>query len=353
MKGCYINGLGCVSAQHTAEGLFLDNVQVYETNILPVINPNYKDYIPPAAARRMAKGVKMGVVASNLALKEAGIDMPDAIITGTGMGCVQDSEKFVSAVIDNDEQFLTPTSFIQSTHNTVGAQIALGLKCKAYNFTYVHAAVSFESCLIDAQLMLDENEATNILVGGVDEHGKHTNVLHRLIGHIKKDEVGNVNLINSNTEGTIFGEGAIFFALSDERNENSYARLADVEIFSRLNRDELEIRVNTFLENNKLSANDIDAVVLGNNGDIDFDVYYHKLQEGIFNNTQQLYYKHLCGEFNTASSFGCWVASNVIKKQHIPEVLKINAISPQSYKNVLLYNQYRSENHSLVLLQSC
>ncbi|MET2985340.1 beta-ketoacyl synthase N-terminal-like domain-containing protein [Aureibaculum conchae] len=353
MKACYINGLGCVSAQRTTEGHFLDDVQVYDTNILPVINPNYKDYIPPAAARRMAKGVKMGVVASSLALKEAEIETPEAIITGTGMGCVQDSEKFVSAVIDNDEQYLTPTSFIQSTHNTVGAQIALGLQCKAYNFTYVHAAVSFESCLIDAQLLFNENEASNILVGGVDEHGKHTNVLHRLIGHIKEDEVGSSDLITSTTKGTIFGEGAVFFALSDKKNENSYARLTDLEIFSRLGQDELETRIANFLENNNLSIQDIDAVVLGNNGDVEFDRYYDNLQKGIFKNTQQIYYKHLCGEFNTASSFGCWVASHILKSQHIPEVLKINDIGSETYKNVLLYNQYRGENHSLVVLQSC
>lgn len=353
MKHCYINGLGCVSAQHTTEGLFLENIASYDTNILPVINPNYKDYIPPAAARRMAKGVKMGVVASSLALKESGIETPDAIITGTGMGCVQDSEKFVSAVIDNDEQFLTPTSFIQSTHNTVGAQIALGLQCKAYNFTYVHAAISFESCLVDAQLLFNENEVSTILVGGIDEHGKHTNVLHQLIGHIKKEEVGTTDLISSNTEGTIFGEGAVFFSLSAEKNDNSYAKLVDVEIYSRLKHEELETRVNKFLTRNKLSINEIDAVILGNNGDIKYDAYYNKLQEGFFKDTQRIYYKHLCGEFNTASSFGFWVASNVIKHQHIPEVIKMNEIASKPYKTVLLYNQYRGENHSLVVLQSC
>lgn len=353
MKSCYINGLGCVSAQNSTEIDFLEDVVVYDTNILPVINPNYKDYIPPAAARRMAKGVKMGVVASSLALKEAEVKVPDAIISGTGMGCLQDSEKFVSAIIDNDEQFLTPTSFIQSTHNTVGAQIALGLRCKAYNFTYVHATVSFESCLVDAQLMFDENEASNILVGGVDEHGKHTNELHRLIGHIKKEEVGTTDLLNSNTSGTIFGEGAIFFALSDQKNDNSYAKLTDVSIFSRLKQVDLEIRIDKFLESNGLTVRNIDAVVVGNNGDVDFDFYYNKLQEGIFKETQQIYYKHLCGEFNTASSFGFWVASNVIKHQNVPDVVKINNVESKSYKNVLLYNQYRGENHSLVLLQSC
>ena len=103
------------------------------------------------------------------------------------MGCVRDSEKFVSAIIDNDEQYLTPTSFIQSTHNTVGGQIALGIGCKGYNFTYVHSSNSFESSLLDAKLMLQNDEANTILIGGVDELGAHTTELHKVVNHVKKN----------------------------------------------------------------------------------------------------------------------------------------------------------------------
>ena len=354
MGACYINGIGCISARHTIDKKqFLEEVVRYNENILPTVNPNYKDYIPPAAARRMAKGIKMGVVASTLALQEADVTTPDAIITGTGLGCLKDSEKFLSTIIDNDEEYLTPTSFIQSTHNTVGAQIALGLQCKAYNFTYVHAAVSFESCLIDAQLKFNEKEASNILVGGIDENGEHTYKLHALINHIKKEKINTFDLKNSTSIGTIFGEGASFFALSDVKQENAYAQLTDVEIVSQLNIASLKDRVEVFLQANELSISDIDAVILGKNGDVDFDHFYTHLQEGIFKNTQQLYYKHLCGEFNTASSFGLWVGAKLMKSQQAPEAIKLNNIEVKSHKNILLYNQYRGENHSFTLLQSC
>lgn len=52
----------------------------------------------------------------------------DAIITATGLGCLADTEKFMNALMDNREQMLNPTAFIQSTFNTVGAQLALLLK---------------------------------------------------------------------------------------------------------------------------------------------------------------------------------------------------------------------------------
>lgn len=46
----------------------------------------------------------MSSVASHYALKEAGIENPDAIIVGTGIGCSQDSEIFKN-VLDNNEEF--------------------------------------------------------------------------------------------------------------------------------------------------------------------------------------------------------------------------------------------------------
>ena len=198
MRAVYINSVGSISSQKIFDNSgFLDEIISYEDNILSVVDPNYKDYISPAASRRMAKGIKMGVVASKIALNEANLETVDAIITGTGMGCLKDSEKFLSGLIDNNEQYLTPTSFIQSTHNTVGGQIALGLKCKGYNFTYVHSSISFESAVLDAKSMLENNEANSVLVGGVDEIGDYTYSLHKLINHIKHEKISSTNLLSS------------------------------------------------------------------------------------------------------------------------------------------------------------
>jgi len=353
MEKVYVNSVGSISAQKTFDNTqFLEEIISHNETVLPVVNPNYKDYIPPAAARRMAKGIKMGVVASKLALEEAGLKNVDAIITGTGMGCVRDSEKFASSIIDNDEQYLTPTSFIQSTHNTVGGQIALGIKCKGYNFTYVHSSNSFESSLLDAKLMLNCNEATNILIGGVDEIGEHTTKLHRLVNHVKTTSSNSLEVLDSNTEGAIFGEGANFFVLGNHKDESSYAEVVGVKMYNSLTNSVSDL-AQQFLAKNDLSVNDVDSIIMGNNGDIAFDTYYNELSSGIFSKTQQVYYKHLCGEFNTASSFGFWMASKILKFQHLPKVAKLNEINPSSFKTVLLYNQYRGENHSFTLLRKC
>ncbi len=354
MKKVYIRGVGSISSQKTLDNKeFLDEITGYNDTVISVVNPVYKDYIPPAAARRMAKGVKMGVVASKVALEDAGLENVDAIITGTGMGCVVDSEKFVSAIIDNNEEFLTPTSFIQSTHNTVGGQIALGLGCKGYNFTYVHASNSFESAMLDAKMQLEFDEASSILIGGVDELGAHTVKIHRLIDHIKPVEVSPANLLDSGTKGAVFSEGANFFVLGNAKKENTYAELVAVETFNDLPEENLLEAVKKFLIDNNVLIEDIDVLIQGNNGDVVYDRYYNSLSQGIFSKTQQIYYKHLCGEFNTASSFGVWLGAKILKTQQVPDIVALNDVKTSKLETILLYNQYRGENHSFTLLRKC
>ena len=143
MKEVFVNGLGFVNAQFIDE--ITNDFFPLETSITKAKSPSLKDIISPAMSRRMASGVKMGIYSSLKALNEAEIQQPEAIITGTALGCLVDSEKFLTNIIQNKEEFLTPTAFIQSTHNTVGSQIALHFGCKAHNFTYTNGFNSFES----------------------------------------------------------------------------------------------------------------------------------------------------------------------------------------------------------------
>ncbi|MGH2664194.1 beta-ketoacyl synthase N-terminal-like domain-containing protein [Flavobacterium sp.] len=353
MRSCYINGMGCISAQKTFESEFLSEVVVNETeNVLQAQQPSYKEIIPPAAIRRMAKGVKMGIYASTQALNEAGLEQPDAIITGTGMGCTEDSEKFLKAILDNNEEFLTPTSFIQSTHNTVGAQIALGLQCKSYNFTYVNGAVSLESALMDAKMQIGNDEINSALIGGIDEMAAHTIEMYKLNNCIKKEEDKPYHILDSKTKGIVFSEGAVFFTLENNKKESSYAKVEDVFIQNTLKTNQVDAFVLDFLASNDTNIDQIDAVVLGNNGDVDYDHYYN-IAHSIFKEIPQVYYKHLSGEYNTASGFGLWLASHIIKKQEIPLVVKMNNLEKENYNTILLYNQYQGKDHSLILLKKC
>ncbi len=350
MSAVYINSAACISVQDTLNQNFLENLKPeYSTLVLKAIEPAYKEFIPPAMIRRMSKTVKMSSVASHFALKEAGVENPDAIIVGTGIGCSQDSEKFLKNVLDNNEEFLTPTYFIQSTHNTVAGQIALGLQCHAYNFTYVNTSSSLEFSLLDAKLQISDGEAENILVGSTDEQTERTMVLYKLNKTIKKEENLPVDFLNSETEGVIWGEGASFFVLGKDKTENSYTQLTDIQITNKLDLEETQQFIRDFLAKNNLTSNEIDVAILGFSGDAKSDVYY-KNAMSLFKNSALLYYKHLSGEFNTASGFSTFMACHILKNQEIPDVMMINDLKKQEIRNILLYNHLGGSDHSLVLL---
>lgn len=351
MSAVYINSVACISVQDTLNENFFDTLKPENSlQILKAIEPNYKEFIPPAMSRRMSKTVKMSSVASTKALQEAGIEKPDSIIVGTGMGCSQDSEKFLKNVLENNEEFLTPTFFIQSTHNTVSGQIALGLQCHGYNFTYVNSSSSLEFSMLDAKLQILDGEAENVLVGSTDEQTDRTMELYKLSNSIKKEENLPVDYLNSTTEGVIWGEGSSFFVLGKEKTETSYAQLKDLQIVNSIDLDETQQFIENFLAKNNLKSEEIDAVILGFSGDSESDGYYKNASE-LFPNSSLLYYKHLSGEFNTASGFSTFMACQILKNQMIPEVMKINDVKKESIENILLYNHLGGIDHSLVLLE--
>ena len=352
----YINGIGIISPQKTFDTTdFLSEVVEHNSKSLRCIEPSYKEFLNPVLSRRMARIIKMSIAASSVCFKDAKINMPDAIMTGTALGCLEDTEKFLFAIIENDEQFLTPTSFIQSTHNTVSAQIALQLKCMNYNFTYVHKGFSFESAVLDGLMTLAEGEAKNILVGGHDEMSdKYFRVCDR-IGYWKKEEnVPTMELINMKSDGSIAGEGASFFVLSNEKSESSYAVLRGIKtIYKPESNQEIESKISELLHSKGLTFNDIDLVVYGINGDARFDKTYYNLKDGIFKNSTSAYFKHLCGEYQTSGSFAMWVASNIIKRQMVPSAFLIGENKSKQIKNVLIYNTFLDTDHSVFLLSQC
>lgn len=125
--------------------------------------------LSPNSARRMSKAVKMGIICAMEALQQIDRSELDGILVGSGKGCLIDSDKFLQSIVVQQEEFLSPTAFIQSTHNTVAGQIALLIKNTGYNMTYSQGRVSFESTVFDAYLQLVLNERKTLLVGAVDE----------------------------------------------------------------------------------------------------------------------------------------------------------------------------------------
>lgn len=229
--------------------------------------PDYKEWIKEAGLRRrMSRIVKMGVTAGLQCLQNIPVK-PEAIITATGLGCLADTEKFLQSIGSQNEELLSPTPFIQSTFNTIGAQIALLSDNKAYNSTYVHRAFSFESALLDGMMQLQTGNAESVLVGAVDE-------LTPTVFHIL-ERMGTWRKFPA-------GEGTSFFLLGNEKTEQTVARIVAVDMQrGNFSKDQLTQKRSDFLQRNGVS---------------DTRIVFEEM------------FKPICGEYQTASSFGLWYA---------------------------------------------
>jgi 3-oxoacyl-[acyl-carrier-protein] synthase II len=351
----FIRATANISPQQTFGAVpFLTEPVEYTDNVLKAIEPDYTTIIDPKLIRRMSHIIRMGVAAASECLKDADENNPDAIITATNYGCLEDTGIFLSRIIEQNEEMLSPTAFIQSTHNTVGAQIALMLKCHAYNNTFVHNGFSFESALLDGIMLLQENEATNVLACSIDEITTISYGILKRFGLYKRVPVSNLELFSSKTKGTIAGEGAACFLLASEPAAEDYAQLDGLTTFYKPD-DTTAIadHISKFLADQKVNMNEIDLVIIGKNGDVKNDAIYDSLKDSVFNNKETINYKHLCGEYPTSSSFALWLAANIIKKGEVPAAIGQEISKTNQLKRILIYNNYLNIYHSLLLISAC
>jgi 3-oxoacyl-(acyl-carrier-protein) synthase len=350
----YIRATGNISPQKTFGHQPLVDAVEYTGNRLACIEPDYKDFIDPKQIRRMSRIIRMGVAAAMECLQEGGVKVPDAIVTGTAYGCLEDTNSFLSKMVEFKEELLTPTSFIQSTHNTIGAQIGLLLQCNNYNNAFVHRGFSFESALLDGMLLLKEKDAANVLVGAIDEITNTSHTILNRLGLCKQGPVSNLGIYKTKSKGTIAGEGAAFFLLATEPSATDYAKLDGLHTFYKPEGvTEIEKQIAAFLERNEVNMNDIDLIITGKNGDASSDEVYDQLAKTVFSHKETVDYKYLCGEYPTAASFAMWLAATTIKAGKLPAALN-HTISPDKKINrILIYNHYQGIHHSLSLLSAC
>jgi len=165
----YIQSATQISAQNPLTDEWFESPLYHDEKRTLSIDPKFTDYLTPIMSRRMCNLLKRAIVTSRLTLQKADIEMPDAIITGTGLGCLENTERFLYSIWENEEKFLQPSYFMQSTHNIISAAIAIDLKCHGYNNTYVHRGASFEYALLDAIIQFKQHQIGTVLVGGYDE----------------------------------------------------------------------------------------------------------------------------------------------------------------------------------------
>lgn len=337
----YINGSSCISAQRSFDGNY-NEPEEYFSSVLNCIEPDYKAYFDTKLMRRMGRLVKMGMATALEACKKAGNPDIDGIISGTGMGCVDDTGTFLNRMSDPANRMMNPTAFINSTHNTVGSLVAIHLGNKGYNATYSHLDVSFENALQDAVLSLKHSQEKNFLLGAFDELTPDLIYIYNQLNYLRKQEVSNLKLSCEKLRGTIVGEGCAFFVVSSEKTDCTVAELQELKILYKPSKAILEQTIEELKTNNRNSI-----ILSGRNGDKIYDAFYISFEE-YFKDSIIYHYKKLCGSYPVASSFAFWLALEALSgKLSLFQPLQITACN-----DLIIYNT-NQDYHSFIRLKKC
>lgn len=313
--------------------------------------PDFKQFVDPMSARRMGRLLKRALASAKSAL--VGNTAPlDAIITGTGLGCIETTEKFLLAMLKDGEQALPPSHFMQSTHNTIGSLVAQHLKCHGYNNTFTHRGASFDCALQDALMQFDLGNISSALVCANDEMTELYFQLFDQIGYWKREDVKAEMFHNAQTEGSFAGEVSATFLLGKEKTDHTLCRLDGQVLMYEPDEKRMCEAVEELLEKSGVDRSEVDAVVCGYNAGKSNDEVYARMTDLLFPQVTQLYYKHLFGESFAASAMGYYVAAICLRRGEIPAHLIFKKGQSLVPKHILVYNHFQNKDHSVALL-SC
>ncbi|MFM1875705.1 MAG: hypothetical protein RL266_1442 [Bacteroidota bacterium] len=343
----YIKDLTCISPQRTFDGDFFGTEPViYTGSQLQAVEPSYEE-IPRGQLRRMGKSNRMATGAGMPLLQKW---KTDGIIIGTTDGGMEDCHRFLNQIIQYEEGTLTPTGFVQGAPSSPAGGLALMAANIGYNNTHSNKGLSFENCLMDADLLFNEGRARSLMVGCVEEISQAQYRIETLAGFIKKEEISTDKLIGCGTPGAVNGEGAAMFILEPSA-ENAIAEIVDADMISYPNLDDLTTKASRLLERNGLSASDIDALLLGYSGDANSDHWYGDFAKRLFPETGILSFKNLFGENPSASAFATWFGAQLVSGKAAAKLAVQKPISGE-LKNILIYNHYQGNQHGLILVRN-
>ena len=335
--GIYIQSAAQISAQKPLCWDFLSEPIIYQEKLVHSLMPDIKTYIPANEARRMDKILKRAIVSAKVAMETANISQLDAIIAGTGLGCMDNTLHFLQDMTRYNEEMLSPTFFMKSTHNTIASQLACFLHCHGYNTTYSHGENSFEAALLDTVMQFQLQKIHTALVGAYDEMPNiYFEWLEQLRLHKKENNIG------------FSSETSVSFILSDIQTQESWCELKDIMLIH--NHICSTRNIETFLNKNKLSINQVDTFVLGMNKT------EHHLYKPIYQHLENqniLIYKHLFGHSYTSSAFGILIAALCLQKQQLfAPLIYVQSPTYGKIENILVLNQTNTA-YSLTLLSLC
>lgn len=343
----YIHQNTCISPQQTFKDISIEAPSDITDNKLTAKEPVYEG-IPTGMLRRMGKAVRMGVGAALPLLNYE--TKPEGIIIGTANGGMEDCIKFLNQIIDYEEGTLTPTNFVQSTSNAIAGQIGMLSANQSYNITHVHRGLAFENAILDTTMLLHEHPEATYLLGGLDEISNYNYNIDWLAGCYKTEKASVDTLYNSNTPGSVAGEGAAMFLVNNSPI-NAAAHVIALSMINSTDENLLREKLTIFLQEHFENGGQIDLFLSGENGDNRQQKYIDTIESVLNKETAIARFKHLSGEHPTASAISLWLAAHILQTQRLP-VHMLKKSGDSTFSTILIYNNFKDAQHSFMLVEA-
>lgn len=195
-----ITGIGSVSPYGALAGLIPEN-HVEPEPITSWPTPGLRraflvkpfrpaSVVPGLKTRRLDRLSAWALVASSLAIQDAGIDLTEidrsrvAVVFATGLGCVELTEAFYQSAAANGWCRTDPSPFPEGLANAPASHVALWLSLRGPNITVGCKGVAGETALMQAASLLRHGQADLAIVLAGDTLTRAVYEWYEAAGHL-------------------------------------------------------------------------------------------------------------------------------------------------------------------------
>lgn len=338
-RSIYVTAAEQISIQEGLSEAWMTTPKVYDQPFVQSLDVDFKQWVTPGESRRMGKLLKRALSTSLSTMQKAGVAHPDAIITGTGLGCIANTELLLAHLCEEGEENCKPTPFMQSTHNTISSLVSINTHSHGYNATYAHKDTSFDCALDDAWQQMQLGEIHTALVGGHDEM---TPIYYDLL--CKAGYLGR--------PGQLAGETAVSVMLTTEAKADALCRLTYLRRCYQPTDDllaEIAAEIGT-LDAVMTSVSGTVEAIGGPSNDVTTQL---KELSRRFPSVPLLQFKNLFGESYTAYGLGFYATAHILHHQHCPAAMLLDGSrQPEHLRRILVLNQTDGSNYTFAVLEA-
>jgi 3-oxoacyl-(acyl-carrier-protein) synthase len=238
-SGLTITGIGSVSPYGTLSGA-IDALPLQPRQIVRwptagvrtafLVEPfRPADVVPGLKTRRLDRLSIWALVASSMAIKDAGLDLGQldpsrtAIVCATALGCIELTEAFLQSAVDNTWSQTDPIVFPETLGNAPASHVARCLELSGPNITVSSSGQAGECALLHAASLVRHGQADRAIVIAGDTLTRTAYEWCEVAGLLSPVESGG---------GFIPSEGVTAMVLESEsaRAMRPYARLRSVRL---------------------------------------------------------------------------------------------------------------------------